>query len=307
MQRKFPVWRSALFVPANVERFVAKAVDRGADALIIDLEDSVPPAEKEPARALVPGIVKRFRDTGRSDVMVRINQPLELAVRDLEAAIIPGVDAIMVTKVEGAEHVRLLDEMVTRLEQGRGLPVGMIWFVGLIEGPGPLARAHDIARSTPRLAGISLGAEDYATAIGAKPTEETLLMPKQQVVQAARAAGIMPLGTIGSIADFADLDGYARIVRRSSDFGFVGSACIHPALVPILNSGFSPSAQDIADAERIVALNRQAAAEGRASFAIDGSMIDIPIVQRAEALLERANAIAAREGRSSTNICKERP
>src|SRR6185437_16130312 len=259
MQRKFPVWRSALFVPANVERFVAKAVDRGADALIIDLEDSVPPAEKEPARALVPGIVKRFRDTGRSDVMVRINQPLELAVRDLEAAIIPGVDAIMVTKVEGAEHVRLLDEMVTRLEQGRGLPVGMIWFVGLIEGPGPLARAHDIARSTPRLAGISLGAEDYATAIGAKPTEETLLMPKQQIVQAARAAGIMPLGTIGSIADF---DGYARIVRRSSDFGFVGSACIHPALVPILNAGFSPSAQDIADAERIVALNRQAAADG---------------------------------------------
>jgi citrate lyase subunit beta / citryl-CoA lyase len=297
MPRKFPVWRSALFVPANVERFVAKAVDRGADALIIDLEDSVPLAQKEAARALVPDIVKRFRDTGQSDVIVRINQPLELAVRDLEAAVIAGVDAIMVTKVEGAEHLRLLDEMVTRLEQSRRLPIGEIWFIGLIEAPGPLAKAYDIARSTPRLAGISLGAEDYATAIGAKPTEETLLMPKQQIAQAARAAGIMPFGTIGSVADFGDLDGYARIVKRSADFGFVGASCIHPSLVPILNAGFSPSEKDVADAERIVALDRQAAAEGRASFAIDGKMIDIPIVQRAEALLERANAIAARRRR----------
>jgi len=297
MTRKFPVWRSALFVPANVERFVAKAVDRGADALIIDLEDSVPLAQKEAARTLVPDIVKRFRDTGHSDVIVRINQPLELAVRDVEAAVIPGVDAIMVTKVEGPEHLRLLDEMVTRLEQSRGLPLGEIWFIGLIEAPGPLAKAYDIARSTPRLAGISLGAEDYATAIGAKPTEETLLMPKQQVAQAARAAGIMPFGTIGSVADFGDLEGYTRIVKRSAEFGFVGASCIHPSLVPILNAGFSPSEKDVADAERIVALDRQAAAEGRASFAIDGKMIDIPIVQRAEALLERANAIAARSRR----------
>ncbi|MBN8942204.1 MAG: CoA ester lyase [Rhizobiales bacterium] len=294
--RKFPVWRSALFVPANVERFVAKATERGADALIIDLEDSIPLAQKEAARALVPGIVERFRAQGRSDVMVRINQPLELAVRDLEAAVIAGVDAIKITKVEGPEHLRLLDEMVTRLEQARGLPLGKIWFIGLIEAPGPLARAHEIARSTPRLAGISLGAEDYATAIGAKPSEETMLMPKQQIIQAATAAGILPLGTIGSVADFADLEGYTRIVRRSADFGFVGSACIHPSLVPILNAGFSPSAKEVAEAERIVALDRQAAAEGRGSFAIDGKMIDIPIVQRAEALLARARAVAARAG-----------
>jgi len=297
MPQKFPVWRSALFVPANVERFVVKAVDRGADALIIDLEDSIPLAQKDAARALVPDIVKRFRDTGHSDVMVRINQPLELAVRDLEAAVVPGVDAIMITKVEGPEHLRLLDEMVTRLELSRGLTAGKIWFIGLIEAPGPLARALDIARSTPRLAGISLGAEDYATAIGAKPSEETMLMPKQQIVQAACAAGIMPLGTIGSVADFADLAGYTRIVKRSADFGFVGSACIHPSLVPILNAGFSPSAHDVSDAERIVTLDQQAAAEGRGSFAVDGKMIDIPIVQRAEALLERATAIKARTRR----------
>lgn len=291
---KFPVWRSALFVPANVERFVAKATERGADALIIDLEDSIPLAQKEAARALVPGIVERFRKNGRSDVMVRINQPLELAVRDLEASVVAGVDAIKVTKVEGPEHLRLLDETVTRLETARGLPPGKIWFIGLIEAPGPLARAHAIARSTPRLAGISLGAEDYATAIGAKPSEDTMFVPKQQLIQAATAAGILPLGTIGSVADFSDLDGYARIVKRSAEFGFVGSACIHPALVPILNQGFSPSEEEVRYAERIVALDREAAAAGRASFALDGKMIDIPIVQRAEALLARARAIAAR-------------
>lgn len=291
---KFPVWRSALFVPANVERFVAKATERGADALIIDLEDSIPLAQKEAARALVPGIVERFRASGRSDVMVRINQPLELAVRDLEAAVIAGVDAIKVTKVEGPEHLRLLDEMVARLEAQRGLPVGKIWFIGLIEAPGPLARAHEIARATPRLAGISLGAEDYATAIGAKPSEDTMFVPKQQLIQAAAAAGILPLGTIGSVADFSDLEGYARIVRRSADFGFVGAACIHPNLVPILNAGFSPSEEEVRQAERIVGLDREAAAAGRASFAVDGKMIDIPIVQRAEALLARAAAIRAR-------------
>jgi citrate lyase subunit beta/citryl-CoA lyase len=103
-----------------VQRFVAKAVERGADALIIDLEDSVPLAQKDAARALIPGIVKRFRDTGKSDVMVRINQPLELAIRDIEAAVISGVDAIKVTKVEGAEHLRLLDEMVTRWRSTAG-------------------------------------------------------------------------------------------------------------------------------------------------------------------------------------------
>lgn len=294
MKRPFPVWRSALFVPVNVERFVAKATERGADALIVDLEDSIPPAQKDLARGLVSDVVAQFAAQGRSDVIVRINQPLELAIRDLEAAVIPGVDAIMVTKVEGPDHLRLLDEMVSRLEERRGLAPGQILFIGLIEAPGPLARADAIARATPRLAGLSLGAEDYATAIGAKATEETLLLPKQQIVQAACAAGIMPLGTIGSVANFADLEGYARIVRRSADLGFVGAACIHPALVPLLNAGFSPLQEEIEQAERLIALDREAAAQGRASFAIDGKMIDIPIVQRAEALLSRARAVAAR-------------
>jgi citrate lyase subunit beta / citryl-CoA lyase len=292
--RELPVWRSSLIVPANVERFVAKAPERGADALVIDLEDSIPLADKNSVRDLIPGIVRHFRAKGHSDVMVRINQPLDLAVRDLESSVIQGVDALVIPKVEGPDHLSLLDELVTRLELSRGLPPGKVWFLGLLEAPGPLTKALAIARSTPRLAGIALGAEDYATAIGAKPSQETLSLPAHQIVQAACASGILPLGTVGSLADFTDLDEYARIVRNSADYGFVGAACIHPSQVPILNAGFSPSALDIENAERIVSLAREAAVMQRGSFAVGGRMIDMPVLQRAEGVLARARAIAER-------------
>lgn len=290
-----PVWRSGLFVPVNVERFVAKAASRGADVLQLDLEDSIAPGDKAQARRCVEGAVARLRREGRSDVLVRINQPLEDAVRDLEAAVIPGVDAIMVTKAEGPDHLRLLDELVSRLEGARGLPEGGIRFTVLIEAPGPLAQAHAIARASARIVGLSLGAEDYATAIGGEPTADVLLMPNQMVLQAARAAGIMPLGTIGTVADYSDIPAYTEVVRRAASFGFVGASAIHPAQVPALNAGFTPTAEAVARAERIVTADREAAAAGRGSFALDGKMIDIPIVQRAEALLARARAIALRD------------
>jgi len=289
-----PVWRSGLFVPVNVERFLAKASERGADAIQLDLEDSIAPADKPDARRKVEAAVARLRREGRSDVLVRINQPLEDAVRDLEAAVIPGVAAIIVTKVEGPDHLRLLDELVCRLEQRREMPAGGIRFVALIEAPGPLAQAHAIARATPRTVALSLGAEDYATAIGGEPTEEVLLMPKQQILQAATAAGLMPLGTISTVADYSDIEAYAQVVRRSARFGFVGASAIHPAQVPALNAGFSPTPEAVAQAERIVRMDREAASEGRGSFALDGKMIDIPIVRRAEALLARADAITRR-------------
>lgn len=293
--RSHPVWRSGLFVPVNVERFLAKASSRGADVIQLDLEDSIAPGDKADARKAVPGAVERIRREGRSDILIRINQPLELAVRDLEAAVLPGVDGIMVTKAEGPDHLRLLDELVSRLEEKRGIPDRTIRFVVLVEAPGPLALAHEIARATPRNIALTLGAEDYATAVGGEPTGEVLLMPKQQILQAARAHGLMPMGTIGTVADYSDLEAYARVVRQSASFGFVGASAIHPAQVPVLNAGFSPSAEAVAYAEKIVALDREAAASGRGSWSLDGKMIDIPIVQRAEALLVRARAIAAKE------------
>ena len=290
-----PVWRSGLFVPVNVERFVAKASTRGADTIQLDLEDSIAPADKDAARRALPGAVERIRREGRSEVLVRINQPLELAVRDIEAAVLPGVAGLMITKVEGPDHLRLLDELVSRLEASRGLADRSVRFLALIEAPGPLLQAAAIARATPRTIALSLGAEDYATAIGGEPTEDVLLLPKQLMLQAARAAGLMPMGTIGTVADFSDMAAYAGVVRRSASFGFMGASAIHPSQVPVLNAGFSPSAEAVAQAARIVAADREAAAAGRGSFALDGKMIDIPIVQRAEALLARARLIAAGE------------
>ena len=289
-----PVWRSLLYVPVNVERFVAKATERGADALIIDLEDSIPPGEKDQARSMLPNVVDRLATAGRCDLLVRINQPLELAVRDIEEAVIANVAGLALSKVEGPEHIRLLDALVSRLEAARGLTPGGIKFLGSIEAPGPLFRAEAIATASARLVGMSLGTEDYATAIGGVPSEDVMLVPKQQVLQAARATGKMAFGTLGSVAGFSDLEAYAGGARRAASFGFSGSPCIHPSQVPILNEAFTPSQDEVTQAERIVAIDRDFADRGRGSFSVEGKMIDVPIVERAEALLARARAIAER-------------
>src|SRR3954447_54938 len=121
--KPLPVWRSLLYVPANVDKYVEKAHTRGADCIQLDLEDSVPAAEKDHARTLVPAAAKRVRQSG-ADVIVRINRPLAMAVRDLEASVGADVNGIAVTKVESASHLRLLDELVSELEATRGLPDG---------------------------------------------------------------------------------------------------------------------------------------------------------------------------------------
>jgi citrate lyase subunit beta/citryl-CoA lyase len=293
-----PIWRSLLYVPVNVDRFISKATDRGADGLIIDLEDSIPPDEKEDARGKLADVINYLATPHRCDILVRINQPLELAVRDIEAAVLPQVAGFVIAKVQGPQHLRLLDELVSRLEASRALPPGGIRFLGSIEEPGPLFEAREIARSTPRLVGLSLGTEDYATATGGEPSEDVMLVPKQQVLQAASAAGKMAFGTMGSVAGFSDLEAYSRGARRAASFGFSGSPCIHPSQVPILNKAFSPSPDEISHAERMVKLDRESANQGRGSFAIDGMMIDIPVVQRAEATLARSRAIAERSKRS---------
>jgi citrate lyase subunit beta/citryl-CoA lyase len=141
---------------------------------------------------------------------------------------------------------------------------------------------------------MDIGGEDFALETGMEPTEDTLLMPKQQMIFAARSAGIMPLGYIASVASFGDLDAFRAMVKRSRQFGFLGATCIHPAQVAIVNEEYSPSPEDVALAKRIIEGNEKAKAAGRASFAIDGKMVDVPVVVRAERLLERHAAIQTR-------------
>ena len=157
----------------------------------------------------------------------------------------------------------------------------------------------EIAQASARLAAMNIGGEDFALETGMEPTEETLLMPKQQMIFAARAAGIMPLGFIASVAGFGDWEAFGRMVRRSRQFGFMGASCIHPGQVAIVNREYSPSADEVAYASRIVEENAKHEAAGRASWSLDGKMIDVPVVVRAQRLLARHAAIQAREARKS--------
>jgi len=296
MKPGLPVWRSLLYVPVNVEKYVDKAHTRSADCILLDLEDSVPAHEKDNARRLVAQNAKRVR-RGGADVAVRVNRPDSMTPKDLDAAVGPDVDAIAVTKVDDAAHLKRLDEIVARLEAKRGLPAGHTKFIAMVETPAAFFRMPEIAAAVERNAAMDIGGEDFALENGMEPTEETLLMPKQQMIYAACSAGIMPLGYIASVASFGDLEAFRRMVQRSRQFGFMGASCIHPGQVPIVNELYSPSADEVALARRIIEGNEKAKAEGRASFAVDGKMVDVPVVVRAERLLARHAAIQARLAR----------
>lgn len=297
MRSDAPVWRSLLYVPVNVDKYVDKAHIRGADCIQLDLEDSVPPAEKDRARTLVEKAAGRVR-RGGADVVVRINRPLSLAVRDLEASITPDVNGIACTKIDSASHVKLLDELVGELEEKRGMRVGHTRFITMIETADAFSRIDEIPRAAPRVAAMNIGGEDFALDCEMQPDEDVLLHPKQRMIIAARAAGVMPLGFIGTVAGFGDWDAFRQMVRRSRRFGFDGAGCIHPGQVKIVNEEYSPSIEEVAYARRIIELNAEAEKSGRGSFALDGKMIDIPIVVRAQKLLDRHEAIRAREART---------
>jgi citrate lyase subunit beta/citryl-CoA lyase len=297
LKPNLPVWRSLLYVPVNADRFVEKAHTRGADCIQLDLEDSVPASEKEHARTLVPSAASRAR-RGGADIVVRINSPMEMTLKDLDASVCQDVDGIAVTKVESAAHIREIDDAISGLEAKRGLNQGHTRLIAMIESPAAFFQMPAIAAASPRLAAMNIGGEDFALETGMEPTEETLLMPKQQMIFAARSAGIMPLGFIASVASFRDLEAFARMVRRSRQFGFMGAGCIHPDQVPIVNREYSPSAEEVAYAEKIVEQDAIHVAAGRASWSLDGKMIDVPVVTRARNLLERHQAILKRQERA---------
>ena len=297
MKSELPVWRSLMYVPVNVEKFIDKAHTREADVIQLDLEDAVPPAEKANARKLVEKNAARVR-RGGADVVVRINQPLSLAVRDLEHSICPDVDGIAITKADSASHVRLLDQLVTELEAKRGMTVGHTKFLTMIETADAFTRIDEIPRASPRTVGMLIGGEDFALDMNAQPDGDVLLHPKQRMIIAARAAGVMPLGFIGTVADFSDWEKFRLMVRRARRFGFDGAGCIHPGQVKIVNEEYTPSMEEVSYARKVIQMDKEAQAAGRGSFQIDGKMIDIPVVVRAERLIRRFDAIKQREART---------
>jgi citrate lyase subunit beta / citryl-CoA lyase len=297
MKPDLPVWRSLLYVPVNVEKFIEKAHTRAADVIQLDLEDAVPPAEKDKARTLVEKNAARVRKGG-ADVVVRINQPLSLAVRDLEHSVLPDVDGIAITKADSASHVRLLDQLVSELEAKRGMKPGHTKFIVMIETTDAFTRIDEIPRASPRVVAMNIGGEDFALDMEAQPDGDVLLHPKQRMIIAARAAGVMPLGFIGTVADFSDWEKFRLMVRRARRFGFDGAGCIHPGQVKIVNEEYTPSEEEVAYARKVIKMDQEARAAGRGSFQIDGKMIDIPVVVRAERLVRRYEAIKQREAKT---------
>ena len=292
-----PVWRSILYVPGNVPKFIDKAHERGADCILVDLEDSVTVAEKPTARAMLPETMKKVV-RGGADVAVRINRPMRLAIPDIEAAERPGLSALFITKTEGVQHLRLLDEAVSELERERGMPVGSVGFGAMIEHPRALAELNDIAERAPRVIAMMLGGEDFALETGSIPSDESLELPKRLVAFAAQAHGVAMIGILGTVADYSDPAAYKKSAERARRFGFSGGTCVHPGLVQSLNEAFTPSADEVAYARKLIAADEKAAAEGRGSFTVDGKMIDIPVIDRARRLIARHDAIERRLKRS---------
>ncbi len=293
MRDDLPAWRSLMFVPVTAEKFVKTGADRGADAIILDLEDAVAPSQKERARTLIADAIPQVNRNG-ADVLVRVNRPWRLLVRDLEAAVIPGIAALMLTKVDSPEHVQAIEAIVDELEAERGLPVGKIKFIALVEDANGFFRIEHIAKSSRRLVGLSLGSEDFAADIGAVADPEVLFYPKQRTLFAAKAAGIMPMGFVGSIADFRDQEAFRAIVRRSRRMGFMCASAIHPLQVQVLNEEFQPTAEEVERAGKMIAAYDKAYAEGLGAVQFEGAMIDVPVVNRARNTVNRAKALAAR-------------
>ncbi|TPG57110.1 CoA ester lyase [Roseomonas nepalensis] len=293
-------WRSLLFVPATAERFIAKAHTRGADAIILDLEDSVPPTEKVAARAALAGAVPRVSQEG-AYVVVRINQPLSLSVPDIAAAVGPGVAALMLTKVLGPDHVRLLSEAVAEREIACGMPVGSTRFLALVETVAALPQMAPIAAADPRMAAMGIGGEDLATELGATPTADGLYVWAAHCIAACRMAGIAPVGSLGSLSNLDDLEGYRAGLRRARALGFSAATCIHPAHVPIINEEYGATQEELDRARRLIAAFDTALAQGSGAVAHEGRMIDLPIVERARRLLARAEGWRTRTSPSATD------
>ena len=292
------VLRTFLFAPGNHARRVEKALTLGADAVILDLEDAVAIAEKVATRKTVVDVLSAPR---RCKGYIRVNAiGTQWCMGDLMAVVQPGVDGIVIPKVESAADLRTIDWMITNLERERGLPVGGIDLMPIIETAAGFSRLDRIlaARSlkdTPgpwRVKRISFGAGDFTSDVGMTwtPGEQELGELRIRMIVASRAAGLEPpIDTVW--IHLQEADALRESVLRSLRMGFQGRLCIHPDQVSVVNAIFTPSPEDAARAQKIVDAFKQAEANGLAAIQVDGVFVDYPIVYRAQRVLATLAAI----------------
>jgi citrate lyase subunit beta/citryl-CoA lyase len=281
--------RSLLFVPGDSERKFARARDCGADALILDLEDSVAPTEKANARALVAHLVENEPQRAWS-FFVRVNAlDTGLALDDLAAVVKPGLDALLIPKAEGTADLERVAHYLDALEAEAGIGSGSVKLaIVSTETPKAMFALGSYAPAHPRLIALTWGAEDLSAALGVTDNKEPdgswtfpYQLARAQCLFAASAAEVAPVDTI--YADFRDTEGLERDCRRSRRDGFVGRLAIHPNQVATINRAYAPSEAEIEHARKIVAAFQ--ANPGSGALGVDGKMVDLPHLKAARKIL----------------------
>ena len=298
------VRRSSLIFPVNVNRFTEKAYTRGADCIVMDLEDSVPLTEKETARALVKESIPVV-GKGGGDVAIRVNRPISQATLDLEASVWPGLTCVSLPKVESAEEVHVRADIITELERRRGIEAGTVQIAVAVETALGVVKAYEIASASHRIVSIGVGAEDLTQEMGVQTSAEgrELWYARSKVLVDAYAAGVQPMGLVG-VDPFTWREpekAYAAAVN-SRRLGYKGAQSIHPAPIPYLNEGFSVPPDEAEQMRRALDAFEMGLKEGTASVNVDGRMIDIASAERCRRILGRADAIAEMDRRKSEAI-----
>ena len=291
------LFRSLIFVPGNRPNMLERAISFDADIIMVDLEDSVPPAEKvaarEVAREWVPRLVKEAPRSSRK-IMVRVNS-LDTGLTQDEVAAVAGPDlyGISLGKPESVWDVREADRILGAAEASAGLEPGSIKLIPWIENAKAVMAAQQLGAASPRIVALAFGAEDYTNDMGVQRTDsgEEVFYPRAGLPVAARAAGVASLDS--PFVAFRDPEALLRDAQVARQMGYTGKFAIHPSQIKVINETFSPSVDEMAYARQVVEAWNRAEAEGRGSADLDGRMIDVPVIKRAQNLLEFADAIRA--------------
>lgn len=284
--------RSWMFVPGHIQKMIDKAAGLPVDSIMLDIEDGVLPAAKPEARERIHRALSGERPQGTPRRYVRINSIEHPDLKeDLAAAVTQHCDGIVIPKVEEAAQIREIGAMVEALEAARHIAPGRIEFLVAVESAKGLLAAYEIARASARNTGLIFGAEDYTRDLGLPVRREReareLVYARSAIVNAAAAAGIQSVD--GVWPDIQELDGLREDSRQARELGFTGKSLIHPAQIDIVNATFTPSADDIAFAERVIEAFKMGEERGLGAVALGGQLLDRPIVDRAYATLQAAN------------------
>ena len=283
------LYRTMFFVPGNAPGKIAKAEIYGADCIIFDLEDAVSVYEKDAARDLVGEYLKACRPNCR--VGIRINgQDTPYHEEDVKALVPLKPDFLRLPKSESAKNIQDLDNLLTKYETENNIEPGTIKIAATIETALGVYNAYEIATASPRMFAIGLGAEDFRADMRMVRSEdaEEILFARNQISLCAHAAKVIPMDYVNS--NFQDPEGFKKDVAFGKKLGYTCKSCIHPNQIALVHEVYTPTDKEIAHAKRVVEVYKEAMANGSGAIALDGKMIDMPIVLRAKATLEYAVA-----------------